>query len=396
MTQKATLPAWADYGIHLGSIGQEAATILRLAHEGSCCYVGDVHTLKAAKAMLPKDAWVLELPGTPKADDMTVESIRQQTQSADALIAVGSGTINDLCKYASFLEGKPYSVIATAPSMNGYVSANASITVEGYKQTLLAHAPIAVLCDTEVLAAAPLRLKQAGLGDTLCRTTVQADWLLSHLLLDTPYEPYYFDGLRECEARLLENPQDSEALTEALLLSGLAMRDFGSSAPASQGEHMIAHTMEMLYPHPHLTYHGEEIAVTSLTMARRQEALLACESVQILKPRAKTRGPELAEEDFDFLPIPMRKVALPQFQVKFPNAQTIETLNHKLTQNWPEIRRQIRDIMLPATQLQQALESAGCPTTPEALHWKDSHYQSATQLARFTRDRFTFLDLVES
>ena len=33
----------------------------------------------------------------------------------DALIAIGSGTINDLCKYASAQDGKPYAVFATAP-----------------------------------------------------------------------------------------------------------------------------------------------------------------------------------------------------------------------------------------------------------------------------------------
>ena len=32
--------------------------------------------------------------------------------------------------------GKPYAVFATAPSMNGYTSANAAITVDGHKQTL--------------------------------------------------------------------------------------------------------------------------------------------------------------------------------------------------------------------------------------------------------------------
>ena len=40
---------------------------------------------------------------------------------------------------------------------------------------------------SRVLAAAPSRMMRAGLGDTVCRTTAQVDWLLSHLLLDTVY-----------------------------------------------------------------------------------------------------------------------------------------------------------------------------------------------------------------
>ena len=103
------------------------------------------------------------------------------------LIAVGSGTINDLCKYASALDGKPYAVFATAPSMNGYTSVNAAITVEGHKKSLPAQAAAGVFFDLEVLAAAPVRLIRAGLGDSVCRCTAQADWLLAHLLLGRPY-----------------------------------------------------------------------------------------------------------------------------------------------------------------------------------------------------------------
>jgi len=41
-----------------------------------------------------------------------------------------------LCKYASFTEGKPYAVFFPPPFMNGYLSANASITLDGVKQSL--------------------------------------------------------------------------------------------------------------------------------------------------------------------------------------------------------------------------------------------------------------------
>src|SRR3712207_6312690 len=41
------------------------------------------------------------LPGRPHPDDETVERFRAASAAADALVAVGSGTINDLCKYAS-------------------------------------------------------------------------------------------------------------------------------------------------------------------------------------------------------------------------------------------------------------------------------------------------------
>ena len=68
----------------------------------------------------------INLADRPHADAATAAVIAEATRDADALIAVGSGTINDLCKFVSAKAGKPYAVFATAPSMNGYSSVNAA------------------------------------------------------------------------------------------------------------------------------------------------------------------------------------------------------------------------------------------------------------------------------
>ena len=126
----------------------------------------------------------------------TVEVLRRASADADALVAVGSGTINDVCKYAAAKDGKRYAVFATAPSMNGYASKNAAITIDGHKSSLAAASPVGVFMDLAVLCAAPARMIRAGLGDSLCRSTAQADWLLSHHLLGTPYRHAPFALLR--------------------------------------------------------------------------------------------------------------------------------------------------------------------------------------------------------
>src|SRR5262250_1028911 len=96
------------------------------------------------------------LPERPHADVDNVERIRAESASADALVAVGSGTINDLCKYASARDRKPYVVFGTAPSMNGYTSLNAAITVHGHKKSLPAQAPVGAFLDLSIMAAAPV------------------------------------------------------------------------------------------------------------------------------------------------------------------------------------------------------------------------------------------------
>ena len=110
----------------------------------------------------------------PHADEETVAKLVETTQDAEALVAVGSGTINDICKYSAANTGKPYVVFGTAPSMNGYVSENAAITIHGHKKSLPARAPLAAFLDLGVMAAAPARMIRSGLGDSLCRSTAQA------------------------------------------------------------------------------------------------------------------------------------------------------------------------------------------------------------------------------
>ncbi len=218
------------------------------------------------------------LPERPHADIETVQRVRAATGIADGLIAVGSGTINDLAKYAAFLDHKPYACFGTAPSMNGYTSVNAAIMEGGVKKSLSAAAARGVFLDVEILSKAPQRMIAAGFGDSICRPTAQADWLLAHLLLDQPYRTLPFQLLAEDEAGLLAAPEglltgDPVAMTRlarTLVMSGFGMTICGGSYPASQGEHLIAHFLEMRGDPAATSFHGEQIAVTTLTMARIQ------------------------------------------------------------------------------------------------------------------------------
>ena len=205
------------------------------------------------------------LPDGVHPDGETVEKVRAATVSADTLIGVGSGTINDLSKYASAQDGKPYAIFATAPSMNGYTSVNAAITMHGHKMSLPAQAPRVAFFDLGILSAAPPRLVRAGLGDSLCRTTSQADWLLAHLLFDQPYRQLPYDLLADDEPQLFANSaallrgdrETMERLVRTLILSGFGTAIVGNSQPASQGEHLISHYIDMFADHARpLIYHG--------------------------------------------------------------------------------------------------------------------------------------------
>ena len=166
------------------------------------------------------------------------------------------------------------------------MSQNASITINGHKKTLAAAQPLAVFCDLDILKSAPIELTKAGIGDAMCFYSCWFDWYLSHLVLDTAFDLRPFEILQAKMADFVAHYhsfslQDDvllERLIDILLLSGEGMTMVGGSYPASQSEHLIAHVLTMKYPHiAQDILHGRQIAVTSLTSASMQEALLKAE-----------------------------------------------------------------------------------------------------------------------
>jgi glycerol-1-phosphate dehydrogenase [NAD(P)+] len=340
----------------------------------------------------------LVLGDDPHADLDTVAAIEahQASARATALIAVGSGTINDVCKYAAHRQGLPYAVFATAPSMNGYTSVSAAITVDGHKKSLPATSALGVFADLGILAQAPARMIRSGFGDSICRSTAQADWLLAHLLLDQPYRHAPFTLLQEDEAALLARPADllrgdvgtMELLMRNLILSGFGMTICGGSYPASQGEHLISHYLEMLPPDGWSpTFHGEQVAVATLTMARLQEAMLQ-KPAPVQQP-STLRASDLAVHFGSELGASCWK----GFQGKLLDRDQAHRLTARLQRDWPMIRSAIDTIRRPAADLQRALSAAGAPIKASDIGLTVGQYGRAVLLAREIRDRFTFLDL---
>ena len=336
------------------------------------------------------------LPEHPHADDAMAERLRAATASADALVAVGSGTINDLCKYASARDGKPYVVFGTAPSMNGYTSLNAAITVHGHKKSLPAQAPVGAFLDLSILAAAPVRMIRSGLGDSLCRATSQADWLLSHLLFDLPYRTMPFVLLAEDEPELFASAEAlvngdlnaMEKLVRTLLLSGFGTAICGSSLPASQGEHLISHYGDMLPDAARpFTFHGEQIGVTTLTMARLQGLMLDGPPPAVAVDRS-TEADFIARFGQSLGPS-----CWADFSQKRLTADKAARVNQRIANTWPAIRAAIGAISLHVDMLSLVLEQAGAPRTPEDLGWPRDSYRAAVRHAREIRNRYTFLDL---
>ena len=338
----------------------------------------------------------IHLGHQPSADIKTVNALAEQTATAGSLIAVGSGTINDLCKFVAHKQNKQYAVFATAPSMNGYTSVNAAISERGLKKSLPASAAMGVFMDLKVLAEAPVRMIRSGLGDSVCRPTAQSDWLLSHLLFGSIYRLAPFSLLQEDEEALLA---ESEALVSGdlgamgrlartLVLSGFGMTICGGSYPASQGEHLISHYIEMMPPAGwEEAFHGEQIAVTTCVMARLQERILAGPRPRV-KPCVVDRHTLISHFGAE-----TGEACWAEFALKRVDAEKAEQLNAQLERTWPDICEQISRTAISSRQIQSALARAGAPTTFDDIKLPRAFFQGAVLHAREIRNRYTFLDL---
>ena len=207
------------------------------------------------------------------------------TSDTDLIVGVGSGVIQDICKYVSFQRKLPYFIVATAPSMDGYASVGAAMIMGGMKVTYSAHVPEVIIGDIEVLRNAPMELIKSGYGDILGKYSCLNDWKLSRVVRGEYFCPYVYDltmdmlvKTKDLGEKLLErDAQAIETLMEAIVGVGVAMALVGNSRPASGSEHHLSHYFEIVGILRHEDYfmHGTDVVYSSIYTQRIREKLLA-------------------------------------------------------------------------------------------------------------------------
>ncbi len=196
----------------------------------------------------------------------------------DCIVGIGSGTINDISKMAARITGLPYVIVATAPSMDGFASATSSMMLRGSKVSLDSTCAAAVVADLDILAKAPERLLQAGLGDILAKYVSICEWRISHLINGEYFCPEIAalirGNVRKCAASarglVQRDPEAVRDVMEGLILSGMAMAFAGLSRPASGVEHYFSHIWDMRAAE-HLgpgDLHGIQVGVATLLALR--------------------------------------------------------------------------------------------------------------------------------
>ncbi|HIX66955.1 MAG TPA: sn-glycerol-1-phosphate dehydrogenase [Candidatus Anaerostipes excrementavium] len=198
-------------------------------------------------------------------------------ENTGMIVAIGSGTLNDMAKYMSSRTRIPYTIVCTAPSMDGYASDGAPLMNGGKKISYKAVLPYAIVGDTDIMKKAPMRMIYAGYGDVIGKLTALADWKLSQ----EKTGEYYCDTIVKLVEKAVDKVvshteelanREEEAvlyLIEALTLTGVAMGLIGVSRPASGAEHMLSHYLEMAFiaqgKYPEL--HGIKVGIAAPIIA---------------------------------------------------------------------------------------------------------------------------------
>lgn len=217
-------------------------------------------------------------------NEEAIDRVTAETSGIDLIIGIGSGVIQDLCKYVSHTENIPYFIVATAPSMDGYASTGAAMITDGMKVTYSAGVPKAIIADTAVLAGAPLEMIKAGYGDIVGKYSALNDWKLSHLVNDEYFCQYIYDltmdmvdkTLALADGLLKRSEESVKVLMEALVIVGIAMSFAGSSRPASGSEHHLSHFFEItgIINGENYLPHGIDVAYSTVVTAALREKIV--------------------------------------------------------------------------------------------------------------------------
>lgn len=354
--------------------------------------------------------------------DPVVADAREGCRGADAVVAVGGGTISDIGKLAAVpaesAEGTagtgPVLVsVQTAASVDGFTDDVSVILRDGVKRTIPSRWPDAVVADDETIAEAPAVMNQAGFGEMTSMLVAPADWWLAGLVGT--------DGtVQEGPIRLLEvvgadigswspgvrtaDPSAVAELTRALDLRGVATGVAGTTAVLSGVEHLVSHMLDQHHTAHHLPMglHGAQVGVASVVSAAAWEMLHERLGAGVPSLDERALDPDLArarvEQAFGGLGAEGRIAAecWHDYSAKLSKVAGLRSRLSTVLESWEQHQPQLRRLARPSADIAAGLAAAGAPTTFAALDPVVSEDLGRWAVANcaLMRNRFTVVDLL--
>ena len=330
-------------------------------------------------------------------------------ESGAIAVSVGSGTINDLCKLCSHHHRQSYLTVPTAASVDGYTSFGASITYQNAKQTFDCPAPVAVVADVDVIAAAPREMTAAGYADLAAKVPAGAEWMIADVVGAEPIIPAAWHVLQDCLDELLSDPEGVAAgepkaisdLFEGLILSGFAMQAARSSRPASCCDHLFSHILDMTH-HRYkgkFVSHGFQVAIGTLTMCAVFDHFLTYDLADIDIDACVAAWPTLESEQARSLEIfkdfPAPRLGYENITKKYTDAAAVRRELGAVKAAWPRLREELSAQVYSFEKMQNLFRIVGAPYEPEHIGITRSDIRDMFPIVQLMRWRFNILDLAK-
>jgi glycerol dehydrogenase len=244
-------------------------------------------------------------------------------KKADVIIGIGGGKTLDTAKALAFYMKVPVVIVPTIASTDAPCSALSVLyTEEGVfdEYLMLPTNPSVVLMDTEIIAAAPVRLLVSGMGDALAtyfeaRATARSNASTmagakpteaALTLAKLCYDTLIGEGLK---AKLAAESKVSNSAVESIVEANTYLSGIGFESGGLAAAHAIHNGLTVL-EECHQLYHGEKVAFGTIAqlalenapMEEIQEVVYFCKSVGLPTTLKELNAENVTEEQ-------LRKVA---------------------------------------------------------------------------------------
>ena len=348
------------------------------------------------------------------ADERALAEAEDAVAGADCVVAVGAGTVTDVCKAAaSGTEAPPLVVVQAAASVNAFSDDVSVLLKSGAKRTVPSRWPDALLVDLTTLADAPPAMNLAGFGDLISMWTAPADWYLASAVgMDESYHPapvamLYGQGrelLDDAAALRSRDPVALDRLARVLTLSGITLGIAGKTAPLSGTEHLVSHLIDMAAEQAGspIAFHGAQVAVAAVPVAAAWEITLSeldpsAVDLDRLFPDEAALEPVVREAFAVIDPSGgVGEECWSDYRRKVALWREVRPRVEGFFEEWPGHRSRMAEMVLPPERLGGALRVAGAPArfgeldppvAPEVVRW-------ALGSCHLMRNRFTLADLL--
>ena len=352
------------------------------------------------KAQIAYSAFVYEKSPVTPTEETLGRALMHYDFSCDSIIAVGSGVINDTAKFLAKATNNELILVATAASMDGFLSATSSMDRDALKVSIPTDFAHTIIGDLDVLSECPSCLLQAGIGDMIAKYVSLVEWRVSHLItgeyycpiIDTMVETARDKVVKAAEELNLKDKNAVKQIMEGLIIAGLAMNYAGVSRPASGMEHYFSHIWDMrslAFPDAKHDLHGIQCGMGTLI------SLKVWEYIRTIKPDREKAISYAESFDRDKWFDVLREFIGPGAEQMITgelneNKYDVDKHKHRLNTiigNWDEIVK-IASTLPKYEDVLALLERIGAPISPEEIGYDGEQLILCFKVTKDIRDKY--------